>query len=428
MIVWRQGQRECCDAGLAILKRFRLLYMACQVRTGKSLMSMTIAKEAGCRRVCFITSKKAMSSVKLDYDTKFHHKFDKMTIINYEMAHTLIDEYDVYILDEATKLAAFPKPAKVHGIICKLTLTKRRLVILMSGTPNPESPSQLFHQFSVSYYSPFSVHTNFYSWAKEYVKQYEYKNGNGAIKTRVKQKWVRGMAMNDYSEGLEEKIKEVTKFYTVTLSQEDVGFKSFVEEEIHEIDINPQIYALLKKLQKDKVYQMKTTGDWIVGDNPGKLQSLFHQLCSGTVIADQKSHIIDRSKVEYIKANFRGQKLAIFYHFICEGEILREAFPNHTEDPELFNKESNLTFICQMSSGRFGINVSSADWVVMYNIGFSATTYFQIRARMQEQTRTKPCKLAWLFSRNGIEKKIYRVVTVKKAPYTLAYFKRDFGI
>lgn len=367
-----------------------------------------------------------MSSVKLDYTTKFDHKFEKFTLINYESAHTLYDEYDGYILDEATKLAAFPKQTKINITISKLTLPRRRPVILMSGTPTPESPSQIFHQLSVSYYSPFSVYKNFYAWSKDFVKHYEFRDGNGALKKRVKQKWIHGTSMNDYSEGLEDKIKETTKHYTVSLSQQDVGFKEFVQEEIMWIDINPQIYQLLKVLKKDKIYRMKATGDCIVGDNPGKLQSLFHQLCSGTVIADNGTHIIDRSKVDFIKTKFRGQKIAIFYHFIAEGQILREAFPNNTDNPELFNSEDNLVFICQMVSGRFGVNLSTADWVVMYNIGFSATTYFQIRARMQDQARTKECKLAWLFSREGIEKKIYRVITVKKAPYTLRYFTRDF--
>lgn len=426
MIIWRPGQRECCDAGKEILQRYRLLYMACQVRTGKSLMSMTIAWESGWKRVCFITTLKAISSVKSDYTTKFDHKFDKFTIINYESAHNLHDEYDGYILDEATKLAAFPKQTKVNLTICKLTLPRRRPVILMSGTPTPESPSQIFHQLAVSYYSPFSVHKNFYSWAREYCKQYEYKDGNGNIKSRVKQKWVHGSSMNDYSEGLEDKIKEVTKHYTVTLSQKDVGFTSFVEEEIMWVEINPKIYALLKILKKDLVYKMKSADDWISGDSPAKLQSVFHQLCSGTVIGNNQTHVIDRSKLDFIRTKFRGQKIAIYYHFVAEGEILREAFPLHTEDPELFNSESNITFICQMTSGRMGINLSSADWVVMYNIGFSATTYFQIRARMQDQARTKPSRLAWIFSTEGIEKKIYKVVTVKKAPYTLNYFKRDF--
>jgi hypothetical protein len=44
---------------------------------------------------------------------------------------------------------------------------------------------------------------------------------------------------------------------------------------------------------------------------------------------------------------------------------------------------------------------------------------------LQDMIRTKEAKVYWLFSENGIEEKIYRMVT-KKKDYTLRYFKKDF--
>jgi hypothetical protein len=52
-------------------------------------------------------------------------------------------------------------------------------------------------------------------------------------------------------------------------------------------------------------------------------------------------------------------------------------------------------------------------------------SYFQARARLQTKDRTKSAKVYWLFSRGGIEEKIYRAV-MKKKDYTLAHFKRDY--
>lgn len=425
MIELRPDQRDTVDKGKAILKRYNLLYMACEVRTGKSLMSMTIAKELNFRRVCFITKKMAASSIKADY-LNLGHQFEKFYVTNFEQTPNLFPEYDLFIIDEATSIAAFPKPGKYCQAIKKLV--DKKPVILMSGTPHPESPSQIFHQFWVSYYSPFSVYKNFYQWSKDYVKHYDIRDGRGnIIKHQVKQKYLGGFTVNDYSEGIEEKIKDVTKHYMVTLSQKEAGFKSEVDEEILWIDIDPRLYQLMKVLKKDKVYRMKN-GNHILADTPAKMQSVMHQISSGTIITEEETrHTIDESKAKFIKQHFAGKKIAIFFKFIEEGNILRRYFPLNTTVPEIFNERDDVTFICQVVSGRMGVNLSTADALVMYNIDFSATTYFQARARMQSQSRTKASKLYWIFSKKGLEKHVYDAVSRKKN-FTLQYFDKAYKL
>ena len=404
-MILRPEQRTTVDAGKAILQRYQLLYLAAEVRTGKSIMSMTIIHELGFKHPCFITKKMAISSVEADY-AKSGLTFNSFKVTNIEQIPNLHPVYDVYIVDEASSFGAYPKPGKFAKDLKKIIGTKP--VILMSGSPTPESPSQIFHQFWLSNYSPFSVHANFYKWAKEYVK--------------VKKKFIHGFQINDYSEANEAKIKDITKHYTVTLSQEEAGFTSMVEEEILYVPINDKIYQLMDRLKKDKVYKLKN-GEHILADTPVKLQSVFHQLCSGTIKVDDERYILDESKAWYIKTKFAGQKIAIFYKFIGEGDLLRKMFPMHTDNPEVFNKSNQYTFIVQVVSGRMGVNLSTADCLVMYNIDFSATSYFQARARMQSQTRKIASKLYWIFSERGIERFVYKAVS-KKMDFTLDYFRK----
>jgi hypothetical protein len=410
MIQLREDQRRTVDKGLEILKRYNLLYLAAEVRTGKTIMAMTIAKEIGWRKVCFITKKMAISSIKSDYQ-KLGHTFQVFDVLNYEQAAKLHPLYDGFICDEATSISAYPKP----GVYCKAIkkVVGKSPVILMSGTPSPESYSQIYHQLWISYYSPFSPYKNFYAWAKDYVN--------------IGKKFFKGLSFNDYSSAKDNEIKEVLSHYIVTLSQQEAGFKSEVDEEIIWVDIDERLYKLMAILKKDKVYRMKA-GNYIVADTPAKMQQLFHQISSGTVISDDGvRHTLDESKARFIKNKFAGQKIAIYYKFIEEGNLLRRMFPMHTDIPEVFNDRNDVVFICQVVSGRMGVNLSTADSLVMYNIDFSATTYFQVRARMQSQTRTKASKLFWIFSRNGLEKHVYNAVS-KKKPYTLSYFKKDFGV
>jgi hypothetical protein len=63
----------------------------------------------------------------------------------------------------------------------------------------------------------------------------------------------------------------------------------------------------------------------------------------------------------------------------------------------------------------------------MLNIDFSAVSYWQARARMQNKDREEASKVYWLFADGGIEENIYKAVKGKK-DYTLSYFKNDYGI
>lgn len=442
-MILRPEQRTTVDSGKAILSRYHLLYMACEMRTGKTFMGITICHELILRYICFITKKSALPGVISDCQKMGYKFYDsdlmkvkngdpvivvgrfenfEITITNHEQVTKLTPKFDVYIIDEAhAKLGAFPKPNKFAQEIKKLINKKN--VILMSGTPTPESPSQIFHQLWISYYSPFSIFSNFYKWAHEYVKQYNVKDARGnVIRTQVKQKYIGGFSVNDYSEGLEEKIKEVTKHYMVFLSQKDAGFTSTVKEEILYVKIDPRMYQLMRVLKKNKAYQMKN-GDWLIADSPVKMQSLFHQISSGTVITNNRSMILDESKAWFIKSRFAGHKIAIFYKFVAEGELLKKVFDDWTDNQEVFNKYPNKTYIKQIVSGREGTNLSTADDLIMYNIDFSATSYFQGKERSQFKDRKTDARLWWIFSEHGIERAVYKTVIGKKN-FTLGYFNQ----
>ena len=93
-----------------------------------------------------------------------------------------------------------------------------------------------------------------------------------------------------------------------------------------------------------------------------------------------------------------------------------------TELEEFDNTDKNIAL--QIVSGREGISLRNAKYLVYYNIDFSATSYWQSRDRMTTKDRMYN-KIYWIFAKNGIESKIYKAVNNKK-DYTLKHFKRDF--
>jgi len=405
----RSYQRDIADKGIKVLKSKGLVYLAMQPRTGKSLTAMEIAQQYGAKRVLFLTKLKAIPSIESDYHN-FKPAF-RLTVHNYESMHKLNWDFDLVICDEAHCFSSFAKPS------ARAKMLKEKCwelpIIYLSATPTAESYSQIFHQLWISKNSPFAKYKNFYAWAREFVI--------------VKKRKINGWDINDYSQAKETEVKEAIRDCMLHLSQQEAGFTSFIEEEILRVPIDKRIYELMKILKRDKVYKLKS-GYTLIADTPVRLQSYFHQLSSGTVKVDETTRLtLDESKAYFIKSKFAGSKIAIFFKFIQEGEVLRKVFPDHTSSPEEFNKNDHLTFICQFSSGREGTNISTADYLIGYNIDFSATTYWQFRERMQTKDRVKLSKLFWIFSEQGIESAVHKAVS-KKKNYTLSYFKQEFGV
>ena len=135
------------------------------------------------------------------------------------------------------------------------------------------------------------------------------------------------------------------------------------------------------------------------------------------------TQVIDHSKAEYIKQQFNGKKIGIFYKFKAELQALKDTFGDQLcTELEEFNK-TNKHIALQIVSGREGISLKNADCLVMYNIDFSATSYWQSRDRLTTKDR-EVNNVYWVFSDYGIEKEVYAAVS-KKKDYTLAHFKQN---
>jgi hypothetical protein len=134
--------------------------------------------------------------------------------------------------------------------------------------------------------------------------------------------------------------------------------------------------------------------------------------------------ILDTSKAEFIKESWEGCQIAIFYKFKEELEALKQVFGDELTTELSVFEDTHKNIALQIVSGREGISLRKAEYLVYYNIDFSATSYWQSRDRMTTKDRPEN-EVFWIFSKGGIEHEIYKAVT-KKKDYTLAHFKKDF--
>jgi hypothetical protein len=385
-----------------------MLYLALQVRTGKTMTSLAICNELNIKEVLFITKLKVVPGIKKDYND-LGCNFN-LTCVNYESLHKLeSSEFDVIICDEAHCLGNFGKPSKRAKQVKDLVKKAKCNVIFLSGTPTPESYSQIYHQLYVHPNNPFKEYANFYRWANDYVK--------------VKVKYIGQMRVNDYSGAIKDKVMGAIKHLMISFTQEQAGFSTAVEEAVLHIKMKPITYKLTEKLKKDSVVQGEE--DTILADTGVKMMNKLHQMYSGTIILESgKRLIFDYTKAEYIKEQFKDKKIGIFYKFKAEWDALKFIFGDElTDDLEEFNS-TNKNIALQIQAGREGLSLRNADFLVYYNIDFSATSYWQSRDRMTTMDR-KFNKVYWVFTIGGIEEKIYEAVQQKKN-FTKEYFQKHF--
>jgi hypothetical protein len=168
---------------------------------------------------------------------------------------------------------------------------------------------------------------------------------------------------------------------------------------------------LISKLKKDKVIVGKE--ETILADTGAKMMQKIHQLESGTIKFESgKSQSLDYSKAIFIRDKFKGKKIAILYYYVEELELLKQVFPNHTNDLNEFNT-SDKDFIGQMYSSAMGINLSSADCLVFYSFGFSGTNFIQARDRMTIKERLIN-DVYFFYSKGSLSEKIHQVIKQKK--------------
>ena len=403
---FRDYQRTIISRGVEMIKSNRLLYLAMEVRTGKTLTSLGIADEIGAGNVLFLTKKKAISTIESDY-AMLNPKYN-LVVMNYESIHKLPqDMWDLIVCDEAHSMGAFPKPSKRAKQVRDLIAKNNPYVILMSGTPTPESFSQMYHQVYGIPSNPFNQYKNFYRFCDDYVI--------------VTEKKINGLRIRDYSNG-KQSIIDIMKAYTISYSQKEAGFKVDTREHKLYVKMDDITYNIANKLKKDLVVEGKD--EVILGDTSVKLMTKLHQIYSGTVKFESgNSTILDLSKARFIHDNFGDSKVGIFYKFKEEYNALKEVYgDNLCTELDEFNT-TDKTIALQIQSGREGISLRKAEALVYYNIDFSATSYWQSRDRMTTKDRLES-DVYWIFAEKGIENKIYKAVSDKK-DYTTKHFKKD---
>lgn len=383
----RDYQIDVISKAIPILLQRQVCYLALEMRLGKTITALTIASRLG-DKVLFISKLKAFDTIQSDVD-KLGLSIE---LCNYESLHKVNGYYDVVICDEAHMLGAFPKPSLRSEQVLKIN---RKYTILMSGTPMPESYSQIFHQLWVV--NGFWPYSSFYKWAKDFVS--------------IKEKKVSfNRTIKDYSDANLDKISLYIDPIMIKLTQEEAGFcdDNMVINEIN-IALPDSIKNIIKLLKKNKIVEGKA--GVLLADTPVKMMSKIHQLESGTVILENSKVVtISKFKGDELYNRFKDKKAVVFYKYQQELDIIN-------------SYNVSLWRPLQFQSGATGLTLSDYDCIVYFNLDFSCTMWLQSRQRINYKDRKE--NNIYVLS-TPFCKKIYDVLQ-KKEDYSLEVFKRDYA-
>ena len=268
MVVLRKYQKVASSKLTRLCQIKKCGYLSGECRTGKTLVALSVVKNMALEKVLVITKKKAIPSIKSDIEKM--NLVRVVSVTNFEQLKNFKGtSWNMIIVDEAHSVGAFPKPSQRYQNILQLRYNS---IILMSGTPSPESFSQLYHQWSLT---PFlwSKYQNFYRWASDYVDVKEKRVGTGVV-------------IKDYSEAKQSRILKDIEPFTVQMTQKEAGFTQEVEEEVHMVKMSRRTYRLALRILKNGVIG-SPGGRSVVADTGAKVMSKLRQIYNGHVITEK---------------------------------------------------------------------------------------------------------------------------------------------
>ncbi|MEM3373100.1 MAG: DEAD/DEAH box helicase family protein [Candidatus Anstonellales archaeon] len=388
-------QKQIVQEAIEKLKRSDWIYLALDMRTGKTIISLTIAKELGLKRILVIYPNKNV--IKAFEDIGKELELDLTFSSNHPdtIKKHIGKDFDCIILDEAHNFKSFPKPSKRAKVLRELIKRCKKVKkLLLSGTPHPESYSDLYYQlWSIGE----ETHKTFYEFAEHYVN--------------IKEKYVAGgVRIKDYSDCSKYYFESLKKNFII-LSKEEAGIttkKNIIFEKV-EMKNSEKVFEMIKK----GIINIK---DLVVIpiDSISKELQTIRQICGGVLYDSNKEYIIDYSKAKRIEELLKKyNKVLVFYYYQKERELLLKYFGDIFTEDLNEAKNSNKHLLLQLVSGREGITFPEADAIIYYSLDFSAVTYIQSQERATTFNKNQ-VDIVYLFSSVGFDETVYKTLKSKK--------------
>ena len=390
-----ENQKDMAIEALRVLSTNRLVYIAAEERTGKTLASILVAERILiAKKVLVVTTAKAITGWEHTLSKYKHTKeyvITSYTKLN-DNSFSLYKDVDMVILDESHKfISAYPKPSITYKRLA--TITKNKIVMFLSATPSSQSYAQLFHQLNLSSWSPTRRYANFYKWFNYY-----------GIPECIK---IGSRFINSYDKVKDIAYKDVEHLF-VRRTRLQAGLTIEPDDVIHYVALSESTLAIYKEIQNnifrynDNVYPIESCMERV---------TKLHMLESGTSKLGEEYLVLDNTeKIDYILNLFGDSKdLVIFYNYKAELLKLKKYFKN--------------AFLAQATSYAEGVDFSKYRHMVVLSMDFSTARYSQRRNRQANINRIEEIKVHYLLTKGTVSEQVYSTVAINKKNFIDSYYR-----
>lgn len=384
-------QIELAKKAHSIISTKMMVYIAMEERTGKTLIAILTAELLNSvSTVNVITTKKAVLGwvdTLAKYDTK-----KIFNVTNYHQADKL-PQSDLLILDEAHNyISSYPTTKSIWKKVSKIS--GGIPIIYMSATPHAECISQLYHQFSLSSWSPWREFKNFYVWYKAHGK--------------IERKWVGQRLIIKYKK-IDKHVRENVEDIFIVKTRKQLGFNYEPVDKVHYIKLDEITMSVSHKISVRKVLDFKC--GTLVADTAAKLNHALYCIEGGTLILDGVSHVLENTeKVDYILKTWGDTTdVVIMYNYRGEFTKLSKYFKNAQ--------------LLQATSFAEGIELSHVRHLIIYSQDYRVSKHTQRRARQASYNRKEPINVNFLLVKNFMSSKVYEAVVLKKTNFVDSMYK-----
>lgn len=396
MITPYKHQEELSEDALEIVREHGIVYFAMEERTGKTIAAILVAEKSTAANILVVTKKKAEKDWRNVFTNLPHKK--KYLLTTYSQLHNLTPQvFDLVLLDESHNyISAFPKPGKVWKQLKPICWNKP--IVYISATPHAQGLQMLYHQFALSTWSPWSKHSNFYSWFQMYGKPFTIE--------------INGINVPQYTKLADEKVvKDCVNHLFITKTRKELDFEFEPEDKLHYIELEENTKGVYNILIKDELIELSV--GTLVCDSKSKMRTSLHQLEGGTIKIDSDYFVLrNDEKINYILQHFGDRPdLVIMYNFKAELTKLQQHF--------------SRALILQATSYAEGVDLSMYSDIVIYSQDYSTARHTQRRARQCNIKRDTPITVHYLIVKKGISEQVYKTVSVNKRNYVDSVYKRD---
>jgi SNF2 family DNA or RNA helicase len=347
-------------------------------------------------------------------------------LINYESLSSILEydptfSVDMIVADESTRI----KNRNANATKAAIKISDRaEYTVALSGTPMPNGVHELYSQ--IRFLSKKYVGNSYWKFADRYLEM-----GGFQGKQIVGEK-------------NQEELRTVISYFSRRLRKEDVldlPEKVYTKLEVNLIGEQKDAY---ESAQDDFLFAVdafnqsnQKVTDYSLVKNALHRLSVCQRIASGH-ITNEDGEILRFDKNPKLAAlsellgDFGDQPIIISARFHEDIEIIYEAvsrvdgrtpvkyhggIPNNVAEKNLKKFQSGKadTFIMQVQKGSYGINLTVADTIVIWNNWFSYGTRDQLESRTHRKGQTNHCHYIDLVAHNTVDEAILESIAKKQS-------------